>query len=72
MASINSDWKDCGKQLSDYKKVVLPRGTETCHESFTAQTWTPPKTRGRQKKLTEAELKEMAQQELKKKEEGKT
>ena len=68
MASINSEWVESPKHISDYKLIKLPAGDEFSHQNFTAQAWTPPKKRGPQKAMSEEQLKEMAQKELQKKE----
>ena len=66
MASISSDWKDCGKHISEYTFIKLPRGDEDSHSDFYVGQY--KKKAGQYKKSEEKKLEE-AQEELLRKEE---
>ena len=34
--AFNTEWKDCGRHISEYNLTKLPRGTETEHKDFRA------------------------------------
>ena len=56
----DKEWKDCGLELSEYRTVRLPRGTETCYEEFRAVHHTLASRRGPKGRRSEQEDREEA------------
>ena len=65
MASLNQEWKDCGKHISEYTLIKLPRGNEDSHSDFYVGQY--KKKAGQYNKSEKKKLEE-AQEELLRKE----